>query len=411
MAVGVAQAADEPCYGHSFDDRVQSAHFWVEWEEGALTEERAEAVAGFAEEARAVYLDLGWPLTDQPIVYEVTRIEGGGIGGRATTVSCEGVPVPRLELYVGGALDWSSSSPRNVTVHELAHAAEYGFMGRWDESVESWLWWMEGSAVWLAAEATGETASASRDVQGYLDAPDLALHHGLAAFLIPEQSDHMYGTAWLARYLDERHGGPGTVRDLWDWGADHSGEPIFFPDAVAGIGLDFDAVWAEHLARAATAELSWDAEPPAPVAAVAELPTAGELDEEDPGAPEGLGFAVVEVAEGLGGRGDALRVRADADHAVLVHTLDGQLLSYTPFDGEGWISGFTRDSAARLVLSPHAMDAAPFALSWEIDLVDDPGPMPGTVLVTETPRACGCATGPAGWTWLALLPVLLRRRR
>ncbi|MCP4806939.1 MAG: hypothetical protein GY884_16460, partial [Proteobacteria bacterium] len=117
--VSLALAADEPCEGHTFDQRVDSEHFWVEWEGDTLSVEQATAIADYAEDAREVFLELGWPLTDEPIVYAVRPTDTTtGIGGLAQTVSCDDVLVPHIELYLG---EYSEGSARNVAAHELGH--------------------------------------------------------------------------------------------------------------------------------------------------------------------------------------------------------------------------------------------------------------------------------------------------
>ncbi len=423
----LALAADEPCTGHVFDQRVDSEHFWVEWEDDLLTVEQGQAIAAYAEQARTVFVDeLGWPMTDESIVYAVRASEGSGIGGLAQTETCDGVPVPQIELFLG---EYSDSRALNVAAHELGHAAEYGYMGAYLDSVDSWLWWMEGTATWLAAQVDGDQASWAWDVDQYLAYPHLGLHQGLSAFLYPERSNHMYGTAVLASYLAEHHGGADVVRDTWAWAGPQSGEDLYFPDALTAVGLDFEVVWAEWAARLPTVDLAWGAAAErgaATVASIAELPASGapELEVQ----PGGLGFNLVAFEAGAGGRDQALEVSFDGDASVswtvvlvrVVETAPGSpVLEYVPLSvdasghAQGWLSDFHRDAWGFLVVSPHAEDRDERAWSWDAASIDDPGPMGDTVVLSTEPEGCGCAARPGvAWAgWWAVLGLGWRRRR
>ncbi len=427
LSLTVAVAAEEPCTGHVFDERVDSEHFWVEWEGDTITEAQGTGIATYAERARGVFVDeLGWPLTDEAIVYAVRDAEGSGIGGLAQTESCDGVSVPQIELYMG---EYSETRALNIAAHELGHAAQYGYMGDYLDSVQSWLWWMEGTATWLASEVDGDPYSWAWDVEQYLSHPYIGLHQGLSAFLYPERSNHMYGTAVIASYLAEHHGGAGIIRDTWAFGGPLTGEEIDFRDALVAVGLDFEAVWAEWAARMPTVDLAWGYAVEHGVVAlesVGSLPASGapayELE------PQGLGFNAVHFEAGVGGRDQALSVVFEGDPevpwtVVLVRVLDTApgtpVLEYVPLavDGqgraEGWLSALHRGAAAFLVVSPHAIDLAPHAWSWSAESIDDPGPMDATVVLSEEPEGCGCAAGsrPVGTVPALLVLLLLRRRR
>ena len=429
VLLSAAIAAPEPCTGHVFDQRVSSDHFWVEWEGDLLTRDQAEAIAGYAEQAREVYLELGWPLTDEAIVYAVLPAEGSGMGGLAQTGTCEGEIVPEIELYLG---EYSEERALNLTAHELGHGAEYGYMGDYLDSVQSWLWWMEGTATWLAAQVDGDEASWAYDAEAYLRHPELGLHQDLTAFLYADRSNHMYGTAILASFLEERAGGSDTVRETWAFGGPRTGEAIYFPEAIESVGLDFDALWAEWLARSTQVAQAWGGavdHGAARLAIVGELPAAGSPDFEQE--PQGLGFNVVAFSNGLGGRSEALEVTFEGDPevdwtVVLVRAFDtwpgSPVLEYVSLEvqdgqGEGWLSGFDRSSWAFLVVSPHAPDLAGHAWSWSADAVDDPGAMEGTVVLAEGPEGCGCAaSSPRGlsfglWVLLGGLVPTTRARR
>ncbi len=417
-------AADEPCTGHVFDQRVSSEHFWVEWEDDLLSEDQAHSIAGYAEQAREVYLDLGWPLTDEAIVYAVHPTESSGIGGLAQTENCDGVSVPQIELFLG---KYSEERALNVTAHELGHAAEYGYMGDYLDSVQSWLWWMEGTATWLAAQVDGNREAWAADAAAYLRHPEIGLHQGLPAYLVPDRSNHMYGTAILASYLEEHGGGPDTIREMWAYGGPLSGEPVAFQDAVEAVGLDFESLWSEWLARTTVVDLDWGEALDAGAArleVVSELPETGgpSADLE----PEGLGFNVVVFSSGTGGRNEALEVTFEGDPevdwtVVLVRAFDtwpgSPVLEYVPLDvdagqGDGWLSSFDRGSWGYLLASPHGTDLDPHPWSWSAQIIDDPGPMDGTVVLAEQIGGCACGSRNdlAPWSIVLLALAAIRRR-
>jgi hypothetical protein len=428
LLTSLALAADEPCTGHVFEDRVSSEHFWVEWEPEILTEDQALAIADYAEQARSVYVDeLGWPMTEEAIVYAVRASEGSGIGGLAQTETCDGVPVPQITLYLG---EYSDSRALNVTAHELGHAAEYGYMSDYLDSVSSWLWWMEGSATWLAAQVDGDLALWASDVDGYMVSPQLGLHQGLSAFLYADRTNHMYGTAVIARYLQEQHGGAEVVRETWAYGGPLSGEKIYFPDALAAAGLDFDAVWAEWAARLPTVDLGWGvslSQGPTLLTQVSELPASGEPEED--AQPQGLGFNIVSFEGGGQGRNQALSVVFDGDSSVawtvvLVRAIEtspgSPVLGYVPLDvdenghAEGWLSDFNNGVTGFLVVSPHSENRDERAWSWSAESIDDPGEMGATVTLNADPEGCGCASGGhsgAGFLGGLLALCGVRRRR
>lgn len=419
-----ALAADEPCDGHAFDQRVSSENFWVEWEDDTLTEAQAHALAQYAEEARTVFVDeLGWPLTDRPIVYAVHPSPTEGFSGLAQTSVCDdGTIVPNIELWVG---EYTEERARHLAAHELGHAAQYGYMGAYLDSVTSWLWWMEGTATWLATHVDGRVDFVADEVQLYLDNPHIGLHQGLTAHADATRAEHLYGTAVIAHFLETHVGGPDTVRDIWAQGGPLSGERIALPDVAKAAGLDFEAVWAEWLARATVADLDWGVEldrGAAILELVDDLPAQGGVDDEL--GPEGYGFAVVEFSRSTAGRNRALEVRFEGDpevdwSVVLVRTNGssppGIVWSYVPLEvvdgvAEGWLSDFD-GARAYLVASPLDLELVPHAFSWSADTIRDPGPMEATVVLAEPTGGCGCSASGAGFAGLAVLPLLVVRRR
>jgi MYXO-CTERM domain-containing protein len=425
--VAVAPATDEPCGGHFSELRVSSDHFWVEWQEGVVSEADAADILEWAEHARQIYIDdLGFPFTDQPIIIRVQTdgLMEYSVSGLTRTTSCEGIGyVPTIDLTIG---TYDVTDTRSVTSHEVAHAAQYAYMGDYYDSVTSWLWWMEGCATWATSYAIDDWSTWAYESGGYLEHPELGLHHGLVGFLDADVSDHMYGTAWLANYLEASTGGPDAVRSTWAWGAPASGELLFFPDAIAGIGLDFDTFWAGYLAVTTTLDVENGDRVSArltPVADVGELPASGGSEVET--APQGLGWNAIHVDAAAGDKRRALEVTFSGDpevpwHVVLVRTWDGAVVDYVALEigsdgqGTGWLSGFDGVDGW-IVVSPHAADVTPRDYTWDADLVRDPGPMDGTVTLGAAPEVKGCSVVPGGTSAapvvLAALAILALRRR
>ena len=432
--LGVSLAAEPPCTGLADGMlNLSSDTFWVEWEPGSISIEDARYLLDVAEESRVVYTDLGWPFADEPQAITVLNRSGGGIAGVARTRACEdGRHVPWYELSIGSFSEWGA---RNVTAHELAHGAEYGFMGSYLDGLDSWLWFMEGTAVYLAYQVDGDAEEVAWEARGMLRNPHLGLHHTITAQLYNDRANHIYGTVYLTWLLDENYGGTDVIRDLWAYGGEHAGEPIFFPDAVEGVGLDWTTVWHNIMARTTVLDTSLAEHSTFGVrlqADVGALPAAGEPAEER--RPEGLGLDFVRFDRMAADGRKALEVKVEVDpsvdwHVLLVRTtgerVGGTVLDVTPLTvgdngvARGILSGFGGATDAYLVVSPESdfvgnvdLGELGYAWSWSASLVDDPGPMAARQVWAEAPKSSGCSSTSGGPGWLALLALAgLRRRR
>ncbi len=412
FASGVAHGADEPCYGHSAENRVSTAQFWVEWDGDFLNEAQATVIAEAAEHAADTYRDLGWQFTTEPVVIAVTEQGTYGISGLTRTSVCTTTPVPRIDLFLG---QYDESSAVDVTSHEVGHIAEYAYMGAYNDSVDSWLWWMESTATWLTPHADGLWTGWGDTANAYLEHPEMGMHHGLEGFLDDNISAHMYATTYVTETLAE-YAGEDAVRATWEYGGAHTGTPILFADAVNGAGVNFDAYWAWHLASLPTRDI----ERAAYVTETAVADTAGALPADGSGAPQGLGVEVVRFPSTLGDKKTQLNVSFDGDpavpwHVVLVRTTGDAVIDYTPLtvtDGhaEGWISGFYRVDGW-LVVSPEAIDLTPRAYTWTAEAAKDEGPMDGLVTLSEAPETGGCDHVHAGGLLAALAALAVARRR
>ncbi|MBC8071023.1 MAG: hypothetical protein IAG13_22050, partial [Deltaproteobacteria bacterium] len=308
--------------------------------------------------------------------------------------------------------------------------------------------WMEGSATWIEFHHAPHPRVWSR-VDDYVANPQWTLHNEFADLFEGVRGGHMYGSVVLAFFLEQYYGGPDTVRATWEWGAERSGEQIFFRDAIEGIGLSFAEVWPHYLATMTVLDFEGGegvAQIPAHTV-ISELPGSGAPPRAS--RPEGLGFGVVHLPAELGMPGMDLRVQVDGDasvpwHAVLART-DGVVPGSSVLDyvvaqwddaghGELLLPGFDGSAEVFLAVSPEALESTPFGYSITAELVpssadssatDDS--MTGTATASEGSGDTGMATNSAegdasgcscrsagirgGGVLLLMLAAPLRRRR
>lgn len=428
LASSPAFALDEPCYGFAYPDteRLEGDHFWVEWELNVGTLADAEERLLAAEEARQAYIDLGWDFVDDPITLRILTSDIGGSYGRAETIDCTDHASPVVFLFT----DNNFIPGRSTTMHEVAHTVQYAYMGAYLDSVTSWIWWMEGSASWLTSQADGNPTGFTGDARDYVQWSHLALHHRVSAFLIPEQSDHMYGTSMLTHFIQQYYGGSDAVRSTWEYGATVTGDVIYFPDAINGAGMDFEELWPHYMARMATMDMEFgNVIGLAPRAGSAQAyPADGDSPEDKQ--VEGLGLSFVEFDAGFEEE-MALQISFDGDPAVdwyvVLATSEASaagspILQYVTLDvddsgrAEGWISDYQRIQG-HLIVSPKTIENTGYDYSWSAGLIEDPGPMADVVTLSERQfeaTGCGCASplgGHYAWSWLVVGLVAMRRRR
>jgi len=134
----------------------------------------------------------------------------------------------------------------------------------------------------------------------------------------------------------------------------------------------------------------------------------------DTGAPEVLGEALASI-------------RRRARRLVWLNPLAGRPGYAPPLPARAAAPGGDRVSDFRiavdggvdawLLASPITRDVGPHRMSWEADLIEDPGPMPGVVPFhaddEEDPKGCACDTPGTHhpWPFAALALLALRRRR
>ncbi len=96
---------------------------------------------------------------------------------------------------------------RTTVAHELHHAIQAAY-----DNHDPYEWLYEASAVWIEDEVYPDIGDARSYLIDYMDAPDLCpLSVGR-----DDQDVHWYGAWILLRYIAEHHGGPNTIRRLWE---------------------------------------------------------------------------------------------------------------------------------------------------------------------------------------------------
>lgn len=439
-------AIPEPCYGLAGPTSLEGAHVWVDYPAG-VSDAQAMRVLAAADAAWDIYADeLGWVEPPQPIAVRADP-DNDMASGQCITMACDGVDVPLCHIY-GPAFDGDYEA--QTTAHEIGHAFQYALMGSYTDSLTSWAWWMEGTATWIEFAYEPDPRVWSR-VDGYVANPQWTLHNDFAELFNGVRGDHMYGTAVLAFFLEQNYGGSDTVRATWEWGAERTGEKIFFRDAIEAIGLSFDEVWPHYLATISVIDLEGGenvGQIPGHTV-LSGLPGSGAAPEAS--RPEGLGFALVHIPAELGMPGMDLHVQIDADasvpwHAVLART-DGVIPGSAVLDyvvaewddagkGELLLPAFDGTADVFLVVSPESIENTPFGYSLAAELVptgagESSSTTDGSATTTATgddttaadetstaaapqddASGCSCrSTDLPGWNALPLLLALPRRRR
>ncbi len=360
---------------------------------------------------------MGYAFTDRTILIRVQQAPSGG--GVAQTAACDnGDIVPVITLFT----QREGEPGENTTKHEVAHAVQYAYMGAYLDGVASWPWWMEGSATWMAVHAHGNANYWASDVADYLEKPWLPLHQTAAAYIDTSRTQHMYGTALLASFIEETHG-IDTVRATWEAGGAHSGEQIWFPDILTELDIAWEPFWQEFMARVTVVDSPhavYLSDGPYVEETADRVPASGEPLEDT--RPHGYGLSLVKIRKQAAIDGyDELRVEFESDAdvpwlAVVVTTkgrkAGGKIVDWKPLEvgsngkGSATIDGFDGSADAWLVVSPQSQLDEGFAYTWSARIeVGDTGTGDGK-------KGCGCdgTGGIAGWLVILAAGVLRRRR-
>jgi hypothetical protein len=419
LFVAAALAAGPPCAPIQGDLILEGEHFWVQWDESVADAAEAQQVLDWAEEARAVYQDLGWNVTDETMLVRIEQAPS--TGGLCTTTVCdEGQVVPLITLFS----DAAGKTSENTTKHEVVHAFEYAYMGTYLDAITSWSWWVEGTATWLTSHADDDLLTWRLESRNYLEQPWLGLHQTPLAYSDPQAASFLYGTAFLAQYIEDEHG-MDAMRRTWEYGAVVTGTPIYLPDAIEGAGIEWAPFWQDYLATLSVMDTPYGddfASGPHIERHVRSLPADGSPKKERQ--PQGMGVSIVHISSSVGVAGRPLEVSFTGVPevswmGVLVRTKrtgpGGRVKEVVPIeigsDGEGSASleDFDGSHEAYLVVSPQDISLVPRDFSWSVALGGD--------LAPESPAAEGCACtslgarSPGVGLFLVLMLGLRFRRR
>ncbi|HMV69881.1 MAG TPA: DUF6055 domain-containing protein, partial [Myxococcota bacterium] len=325
---------------------------------------------------------------------------------------------------------WDPLLTEGTAVHELYHAVQDSLARFTYQDRAAWFW--EATAEWASMEAIPENPYAGQFAFGYLMLPGLPVDF----FDYPDRGDlqeyHQYGAFLFPLELTERVGWE-LVRDAWSVPGDEDDPLEVMRSWLAERGEDLDALWLDHIARAAVldfpfrarlaeqlayAEIAW----PDTDRVVVSVDPAGEQGTvRGFDAPGRYGAAVLHVPAAdpgtvqvvvtgheVGTRGAAPRFGA---RVVRFDGFGDPLFTPLVFDGlrgEAALADVQLDEELYVVVGAWSDDASHwdterFPFDWSV--VVEPPAAPED----EAARACGCAHGgPAGW---ALLLPWWRRRR
>ncbi len=427
-----ALAADEPCYGHEFDNRIDSANYWLEWESGTITEAEAGNLINAAESARLYFEQQGYPMS--PHAQVIGIYDGASLLGNAVTEYCVAFDdfVPRIQLN-HTQIAFDDDGGLSTIAHEVAHTAQYSYTRTYQNGVDSWTWWLEGTATWMALGPQADTGGWKWGVSGYIADPGETLFGGILTY--QTEPEKLYGTAMIASHLEAYTDDPDIIRQTWEYAGTQNGERILWPDAIEAVDVEFTPYWQDFLAHAPTVDVEYGEllQSGPPVASSAfELPAEGTAEE-----AERLGWQVVKFSRCLSSWTDGLTVEFEGDAnatwtAVLVLT-EGEnpgspVVDMVPLevgaDGLGSATLDLQDNHfAWLVASPYDVEPGSWAFSYSAASADgepvtcsgnNDDEIPFGQPPVESSGGCSCDAGSSGAGGLGLvlaMGLLARRRR
>lgn len=413
--------ATDTCGGQQMENRIVSEHFAVEWDEGVIDETKAQNFLNALEQGYTVEVEeMGWPVPNGNDQYLIPAyVVSGNYGGAYTTIeSCGSVGYTPYIVAYAGSFSWGTWY-QDMAVHEFNHAIQFSY----GYSME--FWWWEATATWIQDHVYPNNNEWAGYVTGYSYNPHIAMGAS-------DQQDydifyHMYGMSIFARYLEDYHGGPETVRATWEFAADQWG--TYNTDAeefVTGIGLDFQSIYLDFIARNVVMQYTDqyvlpDAETEDNVDS---LPADGDSDNNSE--PEGYGQNFIRFEAGAGSGTLEVSFSGDSDVAwglVLAEVDNDEVLRTEQVvleDGVGSgtisIDDFGEEDVV-LIVSPLDTRTTGREYSWTAQIAAPPedsgAPDSAAVDDGEKPGqagVCGCSTGsPVGA--VGLLSLLLLRRR
>jgi len=200
-------------------------HFALRWgPEATYTDSLMANIGDVLEEVWTHEVDtMGYPApagTDAFLLNVYVGSTGGGtpsVSGFATafvSIDVEGFPYMVLSPELVDAVRWDGEeAARGVLAHEFFHTIQASIGSLTEDPRSAWFW--EASASWMVQEVAPEHP----DVGAYVGAFALSPHRSLEQMAAQPQTwldlVQPYGAEIFVSYLEEFHGGPEIVRDLW----------------------------------------------------------------------------------------------------------------------------------------------------------------------------------------------------
>jgi MYXO-CTERM domain-containing protein len=446
-------AGMDTCWGTQKENRLDSEHFSVQWDNGVSSESNAQAFLDSLEESFDIEVDeMGWKEPRGTEAYQMlVMIEnmGGGAGAYTTVDSCAGQYRAYVVASSGSfsAGDWY----KTMACHELHHAIQYAYGFRHE------FWWWEASATWMEDHVYPFNNDWANALYMFAQSPEVGMNASAGQSNDQTLFWHTYGMGIFGMYLDQHVGGPELVKETW-WEAQGSGGQYDFwmPDVIDETGHDFDEIMAGFMSKTSVMEYSDRTFITDAVRAneVSALPADGGPSSSEQ--PQSLGMNFITFEGEMFGDGEALEVTFEgdgsADYWIAVLTRGHFTADEVEvFELTGGVEGSATISLeagtpVHLAVSPvyeeaqgyyyNWRNADTFDYSWSAKVVDDAVsgggddtgteggseggnlPNPGDVSAADVTGGskvgCACSTAnPSGLGWTALLLGLVvgARRR
>ncbi len=358
-----------PCFGETGRYQLQGEHFSVEWDEPDMSR-YASDFASWLETAWDEEVDnLGWSEPTSTPEYPILAYiyEDPGYAGAYVSVDhCNGYGwVPYIVAYSGSFS--SSSWAKSMAAHEFMHTLQFSLP--WMHEIFLW----EATAMWVEEQVWPTLDEWAPYIEWYTEVPYIGMNAWTEDY--SDAYYHMYGMAVLAFFLDERHGGADTIREIWELSNSVSGSDysLYLPTALESLGYDWDELYTAFVA--ANAVMDYDEQELYPQVLlrdeVTRLPASGSSGGR---LPQSLGQDFVRFDHSTAEDDRLLEVEFDGQSgvdwfAILVSTEDQHVVETVNIevdsDGEGTGSIAWADGDSYLVISPWDSDAFGYAYDWD----------------------------------------------
>lgn len=416
------------CWTPWYDHVLQGEHFEVQWDEGVVDEDTARDFLDSLDYDWSVEVDdLGWNSTNGSKKYLLpVYIDPDYTDGAYTTVdSCSGDYDPYIVIGSNSFYDWTWS--RNAGAHEFNHAIQFS------TTYAPEAWWWEATATYVEELVYPNDDEWSWYVTGYTNSPELRMDAD--SYNDYDEFFHMYGMSIWGFYLDNHQGGTDIVRQTWEAAADNGYGYYSYSaeDALTDLGIDFDAAYADFIARNAVMDYTDHRSFPDidEVDSVDTLPDDGSSRTNSE--PEAYGQNYIHIESGLGTGTLHVDFASDDHDEWLIELVEVdktsvlRMVTFTTTDGTGALD--LDDYGAEdveLIVSPLSSSKKSYSYSWTASLVepvaadtggsgDTPGDTPKSGDDDGTGTGCGCASTAPTTAWLpgilAGFVLLARRRR